>query len=201
MKRKRAACFFIVALVTILFVSSTASISPLAAKEAPEQLLESLPPTVEAFVARTPYLYDDPRAGASRGYNDPSGIAITLYLYDLGLGDIEDGITAKVLLEDKENVIDEIRNSWRNVSVVTDGIRDVDLGKGRKVPVLFTQFSFQAPDEGPGSADPLRSELYLLGMKGYICKIRITRFASTPEKKEQEIDKVVSTLLSRLATN
>ena len=170
-------------------------------REAPEQILKTLPSSIGAFIAEAPYVYEKPEWGVSIGYNDYSSrIALTLYLYDNGQGVIEDGIASKAVLEEKKSVIQEIKEvtTWRNVSIIKDGQQEFNLDNGKKVPVLFTQFSLEDASSPPGSHEILRSDLYLIGAKGYYCKIRITRLASTPADAEERIKEIEAALLSKL---
>jgi len=178
-----------------------AAVCPAMAKDTPEQVLKSLPAGIKTFAAEDPHVYEEPGWGASIGYNDLSGVAVTVYLYDLGLNDIGDGIASQVLLDEKKEVIGGIENSgyWSDVLVTADDQQAIRLDNGKKVDVLFTQFSLNGTDPATGSPLALRSDLYLTGLNGFICKIRITRPASTPEAKEKEIASVVKELLSRLA--
>ena len=173
-----------------------------AEKQTPEQILKTLPSSVGAFIAEAPYVYEKPEWGASIGYNNDSPqIALTLYLYDNGKGIIEDGIASKMVLEEKDSVIQEIKEgaTWRNVLIIKDGQQEFNLDNGKKVPVLFTQFSLEDANSPPESHEILCSDLYLFGAKGYFCKIRITRLASTPADVEERIKETVAALLSKLA--
>jgi hypothetical protein len=170
------------------------------AKETPEQILKSFPSTIGAFIAENPHLYNDNPMDVSIGYNDPTGVALTFYLYAAGTGDIEDGITSKIILDQKQGIINEIKDTkiYQNLSLVYDDKQDFKLGNGKKATVFFTQFSLQSLDPNGTLSEVLSSDLYLLGAKGYVCEIRITRPKSTPENKEQEIKKVITELLSRV---
>lgn len=195
---KKCKVLFTLVLLLVLFVSVAK------AKEPAEEILAALPVSIGSFAAGTLQVYDKPGLGASIGYNDISaGIALTLYLYDDGIDNIADGSASTEVLLTKETAINDImmyiQNTSTDFEIITDTNKELELGGGRRLGVLFTQFSYNSSNPFTGEQEKLYSDLYLTGLKGYFCKIRITRLASIYTEEEKEIEKVVRELLTRLA--
>jgi len=186
--------------VLLTVALSVLFIFPVIAKEPPEKILQSLPTIVESFIAENVHVYENPAAGASLGYNDLSNTTITFYLYDGGISNVEDGIASKEISEVKASVTNEIENgkNWANVSLAFDGKKEIKLDSGKQIPVLFTQFLLQDSRRTKKTDPFFRSDLYLVGAKGYICKMRITRKSDLPPAKEQEIEKFVAKSYSKI---
>ncbi len=173
------------------------------AKDRPEAVLRSLPAQYKAFNAEEPFLYQDKRLGASIGYNDEAGIAITVYLYDLGRGDIEDGTGSAVVREAKEAAVADIRQAekmgyYRNVKVVSDADATFGLINGQSLRMLSAQLTYEFTDELSGITQQVASAVYLTGMQGYICKIRVSRPAVLDKDREDGIQDILVALLTAL---
>ncbi len=96
------------------------------AKEPPETILKSLPAKIGTFVAENPVSYENKELGASIGYNDSEGTALTLYLYDLGVEKIEEGITSPVVNMAREMAMKDLQTVagqgyYRNIKLLSDG--------------------------------------------------------------------------------
>ena len=169
------------------------------AKEPPQNLLASLPAQVKTFTAEAPQAYEDKRFGVSIGYNDPSGTSITLYLYDLGVQDIPDGISSEIIRRAKEEAIGEVKEVeklgiYSHIEVATDKEIDFGLDAGKTLKMLYVSFSYSLKNQ---YFLPIFSDMYLTGFKGYLCKIRISR-PEIQKEKEDEIKETIKTLLSTL---
>ena len=170
------------------------------AKETPEQILKLLPTEVEGTSAKPIHVYPEPESGASIGYNFDVA-TVTLYIYDLGETNIENGIASEFILSVKNATVEGIAtgDTWQNSKVISDGSKEFALGNNKKISVLFTQFTLEDKNTLTGVSTQLRSDLYILGTKAHICKIRITRPANNSEAQEQKIEKIISELLSKIA--
>jgi len=173
------------------------------AKDKPEALLRSLPTQYKAFTAEEPFIYRDESLGASIGYNDGAGIAITVYLYDMGQGDIEDGTESRIVRTAKEAAIAEIRQAekrgyYRSVKVVSDTETTFNLSNGQSLQMLSVQLTYEFTDELSGITQQVVSAVYLTGMQGYICKIRASRPAVLDKDREDGIRDILITLLTVL---
>lgn len=172
------------------------------AKELPEKILQSLPEKIENFIAmRDASSYDDTRLGASRGYNDAdSGIVVTIYLYDLGARGIEEGIGSEIVNEAREGTMKELEHLegigyYKNVKIISEGKMKLPLKQNESLELLTAVYSFVSVGD---LKEPItvHSELFLVGMKGYICKVRVTRSPEITEEKEKELKRVIGVLLS-----
>ena len=187
----------ILAIVFITFFPGNAF-----AKEPLQNLLVSLPAHVKTFTAETPQVYEDEKFGVSIGYNDPAGTSITLYLYDLAVQDIPDGISSEIIRSAKEEAIGELKEVeksglYSDVKITVDQEIDFGLDAGKTLKMLFVSFSYNMKDQYSTEVLPIFSDMYLTGFKGYICKIRISR-PEIQKEKEDEIKETIKTLLSTL---
>jgi len=186
--------------ITVLAIFMAAHVQ---AKEPPEAILQSLPDRVKTFIASDTVSYDEPGLGASRGYNDPDGIVITLYLYDLGVLNVEDGVTSEIILAAKEHAIEDIRQAesmgyYNRVQIISDRQILFDPGDGRSLKMLSTKLSYIMKNPVTAEQHQVASDLYLTGLRGYICKIRVSRAAAREKEWENRIEDALYTLLSIL---
>jgi hypothetical protein len=173
------------------------------AKDPPQTILRSLPIQYKVFTAEEPFLYDDKRLGASIGYNDGAGIAITVYLYDQGLGDIEEGAGSAIIRAAKNGAIDDIRQAekmgyYHDVKIVSDKQTDFNLGDGRSLRMLSVSLTYNFTNELSGIKQQLVSSVYMAGLQGYICKIRVSRPADLDKDRQDSIQDILELLLSAL---
>lgn len=181
----------------ILFAAALSSQA--LAKEAPEKMLQAFPASIGTFEALQVEVYDEPGMGASLGYNDMSGIALTLYLYDLGIEDIKDGIASEVIKTAKGQMMEEIYETskmgiYTNVKVASEEGIVFELDKGSKLDVLFVALSYDLPLEG--QLLPMLSEAYVTGLKGQICKIRVSWPKDIEAGQRKEVIKSILSLLA-----
>ncbi len=173
-------------------------------KESPQDLLMLLPGQIGNFSAQAPIIYEEKGYGASRGYDDfSSGIALTVYLYDLGFEDIPDGIDSEIILCAKKEATQQVDEAakmglHKDAKLIRDIALDFDFAKGKTLKVWFVSYAYDTPI----SFRPIQymsaiSDMYLAGLRRHIFKIRVTR-AQTQEGKAEEIKEVVKTLFSTL---
>lgn len=188
----------ILALLLVILFST-----PALAKNTPEEILVLLPLQIESFIAQPePITYSDKRLGASLGYNAPDQTVITVYLYDQGIQDIKDGIDSEIIQTSRETSMEEMKVNermgyWRNVKKITDEEIEFNIGK-KDLKVLYVSYSCDANDGYSEKGIPLISDLYVTGLKNYICKIRITRLADSDEAKSQN---VIEAILAEINNN
>lgn len=173
------------------------------AKESPESMLIALPAQIKTFTREAPVSYDDKRLGASIGYNSPTLTAITVYIYDQGIQNVEDGIDAEVIRQSKEMAMNDIKEVekmgiYRNLKIIADDKTEFSLAGLGTLKTLSASYSCDMFDQYSGTSYRVISYLYLVGLKGYICKIRVT---GPPEADEAEIREVLGTIFSRLKGN
>ena len=171
------------------------------AKEAPEEILRFMPQKIGQFVAeRSVIAYEDKTMGASLGYNSSVtfGTVLTVYLYDLGQGNIKDGIDSKIIVQAKKEAVEEVKSvekeyrMSRNLKLLSDSQVDFVIEKGKSLKMLVTSFSFEATNPLDGSSLGKRvSYMYVTGARGYICKIRATTSSSDEAKEIQEAAKMI----------
>jgi hypothetical protein len=185
-------------ILTVMFMAALAATA--FAKDPPETILQSLPTQFKSFTAEEPFLYNDKRLGASIGYNDQAGTAITVYLYDLGAGDIETGAGSQIVKMAKEGAIADIKQAeqmgyYSNFNIVSDKQMDFDIGEGKSLQILFVSCTYEFTNELTGIKQQVASSIYLTGLKGYICKIRVSRPADMDKDREEGIRDILRILL------
>lgn len=185
-------------LLLVIFV--LAANTQVFAKEPPEVILQSLPMQIKTFTAEKPVSYEDKRLGASIGYTDSiDHIAITVYLYDLGSGYVADGINSQIITA-KNMAVAEIKKVesmgyYTNVKNIADGQTYFQLDAGNSLKLLKISFSYDFHYENK-KPELVASDLYLVGLKGYICKIRVTRPAIMKKEAEKRTQETLETLVS-----
>ncbi|GEM_PF-3474071 len=195
----------VLAVITILFILFNVGMSHAedALKQLPEDILKTLPKKIETFDAEMPNTFGDKRLGASIGYNDKEDTAITAFLYDYGYADIEDGIFSEIINTSKESAIEDVkeyekRGYYGNVKIISDGRKEFILNGKNTIDTLWTSYSYEIIDPRVKGFASVISDLYIVGLRGYICKIRVTRSEIAGDRKKQEIDEVLRTILSAL---
>lgn len=172
------------------------------AKEPPENILNLLPQAVGSFLAGPMRVYESKELGVSLGYNDPAGgIAITVYLYDAGVQDVPEGIS-QVILTAKEKALEEVKEAqalglYSNVRIITDNEAGFDLADNRSLKALSASFFYELNNPYTGGSEPVYSDMYLVGLKGYICKIRASR-PQVAKETDEKIQAAVRELFSIL---
>lgn len=192
--------FVSVSVIALLCCITSASF----AKESAESILLLLPKNIVEFKAETPMTYGDPRLGASLGYNNPAGIAVTLYLYDLGQESIPDGIASEVIVRAEEEAINEIKDVakqgyYGNLNFSPEQEVTVTIPGGKAVTLLKKSFSYAMAMSDYGINETVWSDLYMTGVGGYICKIRVSRSAVIGAERDDEIESLIQTLVTELA--
>jgi len=175
------------------------------AKDPPQTILRSLPTQYKVFSAEEPFLYQEKRLGASIGYNDGAGVAITVYLYDQDLGDIGDGIGSPVIKAAKDGAIADIRQAetrgyYHDVKIVSDARTDFNLGDRRSLRMLSVSLTYNFTDELSGVKQQVVSSIYVTGLQRYICKIRVSRPADIDKDRQDGIQDLLELLLSALTS-
>jgi hypothetical protein len=168
------------------------------AKESPEDILRSLPPQIKSYNATDIVSYEDKRLGASLGYNSPAGIALNLYLYDLGVEDIKEGTDAEVISASKSMAVAEIMGFYSNVKIISDTEKTWKLNGRSEVKLLFLSLTYIMTNPYTGGSSSVVSDLYVTGLRGLICKVRISRPAGLGREDEDGITEMLRVMFSYL---
>jgi hypothetical protein len=189
---------------TLLIAIFIAAISVNAfAKDHPESILRSLPASIKTYIAGERISYQDKRLGASIGYNSSSGISVTIYLYDLGATGIKDGIDSAIIIDSKNMAVADIREAessgfYRNVIILSDKQKSLELKDGTKIALLHMSFTYLLNNPYTGDVSTVVSDLYLTALKGYVCKVRVSRPAGLAKEDEGGITEMLRELFSYL---
>lgn len=174
------------------------------AKESPETILRSLPSQISSYSATDIVPYEDRKLGASLSYSNPAGVAVTVYLYDLGVEDIADGPDTEIIAVSKRMAIADIREQeklglYSNVVIIFDGEKNLHLKGDKAIKLVSVVLSYQLNNPYTGEQSlSFASDLYLTGLRGFICKVRISRPSGLGKTDEDGIAEMLNDLLSAL---
>ncbi len=174
------------------------------AKEAPEKLLAVLPAGIGSFMGSDINVYEDKTWGAERMYNSfDTAIAITVYAYDLGVDKIEDGIDSEIIKTAKDDVLTELKQTeeagmYKDVKVISDTTEDVLLPNGKKLKVIWVNYSFDLINLQGGENFHTESSTHMVGLKGQICKIRTSWPVNSSEEAKKAKEEAIHTIISAL---
>jgi len=167
-------------LIILLFAAS-----PLVfAKDSPRELLDSLSDEIGTFRAdKASSAYKN----AYRKYRSKD-IHINIELHEV-LVRLKDGHDSRELQEIRQAHLNNVNDT--TIKVGYDGEKEVDLGNGQKIKLLFVRLL-------SSDYSKIMADLYLTGIKGYICKIWVTRFGLVIGQKEKKVDAAIRAILSEL---
>jgi len=167
-------------LIGLLVFSS----APLFAKDAPKELLDCLPDEIGLFRADKA-LRTDKNIRRKYRFKDSQ---INVELYELP-AKIKDGYSSKNIQEIKKIHLKSARDTTLKVGY--EGGKVMKLAGGGKIKYLFSRFL---------TTDYKRIllDLYLTGIKGYVCKIWVTREGVISFRKEKRIQDAVRIIFSEL---
>lgn len=173
------------------------------AKESPEAILRSLPAQIRSYSATDIVSYEDRKFGSSLNYSNPAGVAVTVYLYDLGVEDIADGPDTEVIALSKSMAIADILEQekmglYSNVVIIFDGEKSLNLKGGKAIKLVSVVLSYQLNNPYTGEQSSVASDLYLTGLRGFICKVRISRPSGLGKTDEDGIAEMLNGLFSVL---
>ena len=183
-------------LIIVILVCSNSSF----AKEGPESILKNMPKEVGEFESGRLIVYGDEHLGAALGYRDKYLTDITFFIYDLGHDDIKEGPDSSIVENAKKMAIEDIktfesRGNYINVRVLLDADRVFELENGKNIETKWTVFSYDKINPNVKEIIPVISEVYITGLKGHICKIRVTRLSDLDVDKVTELQKVLEVML------
>ena len=167
-------------LIVLLVVSHTLVF----AKDSPRELLDCLPDEIGVFRADKA-LRTDKNVRRKYRFKD---IHINVELYEMSVP-IEDGYNSKKIQEIKKLHLKSARDT--TIKVGYEGGKAINLVSGGKVKFHFSRFL---------TTDYTRIllDLYLTGIKGYVCKIWVTREGVISFRKEKRIEEAVRVVFSEL---
>lgn len=154
------------------------------AKDSPKELLDSLSDEIGSFRADNT---SSANKSAYRKYRS-TDIHINIELHEV-LIPLKDGDDSDELRKVRQVHLDNVKDTTINVGY--DGEKELDLGNGEKIKILFVRLL--SSDYSKVIAD-----LYLTVIKGYVCKIWITRFGLIVGQKEKKVDAALASILSEL---
>lgn len=196
MRKKLAPVF----LITVLFCSLI--ISEAVAKDTPEAILSKLPPQIGEFIAEPVNKYDEPEWGASIGYNSLNGTAVTVYIYDMGVAEIADGLSSDIVRQAKHDSMEEIKETvksgtYANYELNEEKQIQLDIAGGKKLPAFFWSMYYELVMPEYNINLPTYSSAYVTALKNHVLKIRVSRPA-LDEVNEANIDSLISSLISKI---
>ncbi len=177
-------------------------ISEAVAKDAPEAILSKLPTQFGEFIAEPVNKYDEPAWGASIGYNSLNGTAITVYVYDMGVAEIPDGLSSDTVRQEKHDAMEEIKEMVRsgvytNYKLNEEKEIQLDIRSGKKLPAFFWSMYYEAVMPEYNMNFPTYSSAYVTVIKNHVLKIRVSR-PMMDEANETNIDSLISSLIAVL---
>lgn len=149
--------------------------------------------------------YDEPGLGASRSYQSPSGILITLYLYDLGIASIEPGIKDPTIKKACQQAMGDIvemgrQGQYAGVKMQEESEVTLVLPSGRKVEMLSVSYTYAIINPETKNAVKVQSQLFVTGTQDHIFKIRMSRReggdAEAVKEAEETLKQVMDAVLS-----
>lgn len=168
-------------ILVILFVALAAQ---LFAKDAPEEMLDRLPGEIGVFNADKTMRADK---NVRRKYRFKDS-HINVELYELAVA-VKDGYDSRDIRKIKELHLKSARDTTMKVGY--EGGKVMNLINGGKVKYLFSRFLTT-------DYSRILMDLYLTGIKGYVCKIWVTREGVISFRKEKRIQDAVRVIFSEL---
>jgi len=154
------------------------------AKDSPQELLDRLPDEIGLFRADK-VLQIDKSVRRKYRYKD---IRINVELYELPVS-IKDGYDSKKIQKIKELHLKSARDTTMKIGY--EGGKVMNLVSGGRVKFLFSRFL-------TSDYSRILSDLYLTGIRGYVCKIWVTREGVISFRKEKRIADAVRVIFSEL---
>lgn len=170
--------------VSILIITFLISCGLALAEDSPKDLLDSLPDVIGSFRADE---VSSVNKNAFRKYR-AKDIHINVELIEVFV-QLKDGHDSKELQEIRQVHLNNAKDTTINVGF--DGDKEIDLGSVGKIKLLFVRLL-------SSDYSKVLADLYLTGIKGYICKIWVTRFGLVVGQKEKKVDEALRVILSEL---
>lgn len=171
-------------LFRFIFIILLVAVTSAFAKDSPEELLDGLPDVIGAFCAERAVRSDK---NIHRNYRFKD-IHINVELYEMGTP-IKDGYDSKEIKEIRDLHLKSARDTTLKVGY--EGGKMMNLVGGGRVKFLFSRFLTH-------DYTRILLDLYLTGVKGYVCKIWVTREGVISFRKEKRIEDTVRIIFSRL---
>lgn len=173
--------FKLVALLSCLTISSAAY-----AKEKPEDILLGLPSAIHGFESLEIKSYEQAMLGSSLGYNyrgEDGEICATLYVYDMGLPQIPDGIESdevRTAYKFSKRDIDyyEEKGVYEDVALSSEGSHTTKVSEDVDFLSLRAEYQYLNNKETCGKY--VTSYIYLSGARNHFVKVRATVKQMTP---------------------
>ena len=137
--------------------------------------------------------YTDRRLGRSFGYGI-SGISLTIYVYDFGLGDIPDGPDSVAVCEQYERARHEIENGDNYQNVVLRGQVTRRMNESADAPQV-REAQYELDRNGIHAV----SVLWLTASDGYFVKLRLSLRSEVADELEDARTQILSELADAFA--
>ena len=170
---------------SILIIALLLSCRLAFAKQSPKELLDSLPDQIGSFRADEATITDK---NAYRKYR-AKDIHINVELLEVAAA-LRDDVDSEELQEIRQVHLNNAKDT--TIKVGSDRAKEIDLGGGKKIELLFIRLL-------SSDYSKVLADLYLTGIKGYVCKIWVTRFGLLAGQKEKNIDEALRVIFSELA--
>jgi hypothetical protein len=192
---------------SFLWAVALASVFPVRAqdKESPAAILASLPVALGSFEGKTELTrYPDPKLGQSRAYHSRSGVAITIYLYDLGQERIAPGVSDQVVKDAFASSKAEIlafqeQGVYAEVQLVKNAPVAFKVSSGRDVQMLSSTYNLSRVDKTNDSRQPVVSQVLLTGARDHILKLRITHVPDLPKQASLDLKETLQQIIDAIA--
>ncbi|MBM3252727.1 MAG: hypothetical protein FJZ16_00550 [Candidatus Omnitrophica bacterium] len=168
-------------------------------KKTPRNIFKMFPARINEFSVGAIRTYGDEKLGASIAYSFEDKTAVTLYLYDQGASHIEDGVNSEIVQQARAMAKKDIFQAerygfFRNLKMLIEN--EVEFNIGTEVLIMLHS-AYSGISDALGDSLPVISDLYVTGLKDYICKIRVTR---PSQGNEKNIVNLIQILLSKIAS-
>lgn len=152
----------------------------------------SFPTSIASYTFSDKREYGDARLGYGLNYRSNDGDLITVIVYNLGIGNIQNGI-------DGSSVVSQYRQAQDDV---IQAVKDGHYKSATEIPSLpsfsssFLKISYNIMRKNGSST---RSHLFLRGQEGYFLKVRAT--GSSAENFDEKVVKFLEQLLIIVSSN
>ena len=190
----------------VIALVMTAVSLPAHAKETPTEILRMLPTEIGGFESGTVRTYDKPMLGASLGYDyqdDDGEVCATLYVWDMGIAQIPDGIDSdQIRTAYRYAKIDidyyERKGYYSDVVLLEEGIHETGTTGNAAALSLRAKYRYTRNiSDDSGCGNDVTSYIYLFGARDHFIKVRAT-VSVQQAGAEGRIEKFVDDIAGRL---
>ena len=150
-------------------------------QKSPEIILGELPLKIGTFVAKDEiHTYESKELGASQIFIATYPFILAdVYIFDLGYPIIPDGIESDIIEQayrqaQADIMDDKSKGNIANCTKLSDQSTDIVLDNNKVVRLLSSFFSFDLVDDDGLIKEKIYSDLYLVGKRNHLIKVRVT---------------------------